>query len=55
MTKKELLENEAFKNAKDDAVILIPNGQYQEGVDERDAVDVSRIWDCSWKNVLEFS
>ena len=36
MTKKELLENEAFMNAPDDAIIEIPNAAYREDFDERE-------------------
>ena len=52
MTKRELLENEAFKNAPMDAYIEIPNGKYQEGADEREDVTISEVRYWDFKNQI---
>ena len=54
MTKKELLENEAFKNAPDDAYIEIPNARYQQDFDEREEVTISVVEYWDFKNQINF-
>ena len=43
MTKKELLENEEFMRAPEDAQVQIPNWDYQDNVDERQDVTPTEI------------
>lgn len=52
MTKKELLENEAFMNAPDDAYIEIPNAAYREGFDEREEKTITDIRYWEFKNQI---
>ena len=43
MTKKELLESKAFKDAPDDAYIEIPNWHYGENGDKREEATPTEI------------
>ena len=52
MTKKELLETEAFINAPDDAWITIPNRWFKEGVDEREDVTIEDVRYWEFKNLI---
>ena len=52
MTKKELLENEAFKNAPDDALIEIPNWHYGLEKDQREEVLLSEVKYWDFKNQI---
>lgn len=52
MTKQELLESEAFKNAPMDAVIEIPNAHYGVDGDEREEVFVSEVQYWDFKNQI---
>ena len=55
MTKRELLQNEAFKNAPMDAEIEIPNRWYKEGVDERDDVTIEEVRYWNFNNLITFN
>lgn len=48
MTKKELLENEAFN----DAYIEIPNARFQQDFDEREEVTISVVEYWDFKNQI---
>lgn len=52
MTKKQLLENEAFKNAPDNAVIELPNAHYGLDGDEREEVFLSKVQYWEFKNQI---
>jgi len=54
MTKKELLENEAFKNAPDDAEVQIPNWNYKDYVDERQDVTIKEVRYWGSFNLINF-
>lgn len=53
MTKRELLENKAFKDAPMDAEIEIPNALYGENGDEREEVLLSRVRYWTFKNLID--
>lgn len=52
MTKRELLENEAFKNAPMNALIEVPNNDYEEGVDDREDVTPTEVRYWGFKNLI---
>lgn len=52
MTKKELLENEVFMNAPDDAIIEIPNAAYREDFDEREEKTISEVQYWEFNNLI---
>lgn len=53
MTKKQLLENEAFMNAPDDAYIEIPNGHYGLDGDEREDVTITEVRYWELRNQID--
>lgn len=52
MTKKELLENKAFMNAPDNAIIELPNWHYGLEGDEREDVFLSEVKYWVFKNQI---